>query len=139
MRKLWRKKYPKGCIDISESLVLNYATLTGLCLSTPTRYKLLAEIIVDEMRIMRMNVLRLQAVHNLFGPKKWWFLPRTLKDFEKKTEWTHVLSARFSHVESCLSCILYDAYLLFAAQTAKNQMRTLKYGMGSKVTSGQAR
>ena len=57
-----------------------------------TRYKLLAQIIVDEMRIMRMNVLRLQAVHDFFRNAK--FLPRTLSKFEKQTKWTHVLSAR---------------------------------------------
>ncbi len=56
------------------------------------RYKLLAQIIVDEMRIMSMNILRWQAVHTLF--KKQWFLPSTLQDFENKTRWTHILSAR---------------------------------------------
>ena len=61
---------------------------------TLTRYKLLAQIIVDEMRIMRVNVLRLQAVRKLFGKPVAEVLPRTLSEFEEKTKWTHVLSAR---------------------------------------------
>ncbi len=52
---------------------------------------------VDEMRIMRMNILRWKAVHDLlFGTDSQgkWFVPSTLEDFEKETKWTHVLSAR---------------------------------------------
>ncbi len=61
------------------------------------RYKLLAETMVDEMRIMRMNILRWKAVQNLlFGAHREgrWFVPSTLEDFQKETKWTHVLSAR---------------------------------------------
>jgi hypothetical protein len=62
-----------------------------------TRYKLLAQIIVDEMRIMHMNPLRWKAVHTLLGskpesPSK--FLPRTLDHYEAQTQYTHILSAR---------------------------------------------
>ncbi len=52
---------------------------------------------MDEMRIMRMNILRWKAVHDLlFGAhrKEKWIVPSTLEDFEKETKWTHVLSAR---------------------------------------------
>ncbi len=52
---------------------------------------MLAQIIVDEMRIMRVNIFRL-AVHELIGNK--WFLPGALEDFELETKWTHILSAR---------------------------------------------
>jgi len=68
------------------------------------RYKLLAQIIVDEKRIMRVNVLRRMApkfhsiVLCLLGSLYQhqlvqWFLPSTFNDFEEKTKWTHVLSA----------------------------------------------
>jgi hypothetical protein len=53
---------------------------------------------VDEMRIMRMNILRWKAVHYLLlGATRGriWFVPSTLEDFQKETQWTHVLSARF--------------------------------------------
>ena len=51
---------------------------------------------VDEMRIMRMNILRWKAFHDLlFGAHKgYWFVPSTLENFEEETKWTHVLSAR---------------------------------------------
>ena len=52
---------------------------------------------VDEMRIMRMNILRWKAFHDrLFGAHRQgkWFIPSTLEDFEEETKWTHVLSAR---------------------------------------------
>ncbi len=54
---------------------------------------------VDEMRIMRMNILRWKAVHDLlFGTHRKgevkWFVPSTLENFEEETKWTHVLSAR---------------------------------------------
>jgi hypothetical protein len=57
---------------------------------------MLAEAMVDEMRIMQMNIFRWNVVHNLlFCPiKRPWFVPRTLKSFENETKWTHVLSAR---------------------------------------------
>ncbi len=58
-----------------------------------TRYKLLAQIIVDEMRIMHMNILRWEAVHALLGFMAK-FLPRTLKKYEAQTMYTHILSAR---------------------------------------------
>ncbi len=54
---------------------------------------------VDEMRVMRMNILRWKAVHHLlFGASSVeagkWFVPSTLEDFQEETKWTHVLSAR---------------------------------------------
>ncbi len=46
---------------------------------------------VDEMRIMRMNILRWKAVHYLlFGAHK----------FQNETKWTHVLSARLVPIPS---------------------------------------
>ena len=64
------------------------------------RYKLLAETMVDEMRIMRMNILRWKAVHDLlFGAHKGkWFVPSTLEDFEEENKWTHILSARLEPI-----------------------------------------
>ncbi len=87
----------------SHSCLRSWSPSTSKVLqSTPTllvlaRYKLLAGTMVDEMRIMRMNVLRWKAVHDrLFGTDKKdsWIVPNTLKEFEEETKWTHVLSAR---------------------------------------------
>jgi hypothetical protein len=66
-----------------------------------TRYKLLAQLIVDEMIIMRFNVFRLKGVHDMLGTN-FKFLPITLEEFEDKIKYTHVLSARLLQ---CLSCL----------------------------------
>ena len=62
-----------------------------------SRYKLLAETMVDEMRMMRMNIFRWEAVHSMLREanlEEQWFIPSTLNRFEEETKWTHVLSAR---------------------------------------------
>ncbi len=104
-----------------------------------TRYRLLAQIIVDEMHIMRLNILRWKAIHDLLGN---YCCPSTLDEFEQETTWTHVLSAR-------LLSVLTDYFLdvlsdrddagLIVALMARTPMRTLRCGTGNKEMNGQAR
>jgi hypothetical protein len=105
-----------------------------------TRYKLLAQIIVDEMQIMHMNILRSEAVHTLLGSLAK-ILPRTLNDYEVQTMYTHILSARFSvHAQIVFICCLlgFEAGF-FVALMARSPTKTLRCGTGSKETSGRAR
>jgi hypothetical protein len=66
----------------------------------PCRYRLLAQIIVDEKRIMRMNVFRFESFHGSWEKyhlhEYLFSLPKTLKEFEDATRWTHIMSARFT-------------------------------------------
>jgi hypothetical protein len=55
-------------------------------------------MIVDEKRIMRMNVFRFESLHNVWKKCRLheylFSLPKTLKEFEDNTKWTHIMSAR---------------------------------------------
>jgi hypothetical protein len=68
----------------------------------PCRYRLLAQIIVDEKRIMRMNVFRFESFHGVWEKyhlhEYLFSLPKTLKEFEDATRWTHIMSARCTSV-----------------------------------------
>ena len=67
---------------------------------------MLAQIMVDEKRIMRVNVLRMQSVHTWLGKTAVAeFLPNTLAEFDENTKWTHVLSARFILCVNCFSVL----------------------------------
>jgi hypothetical protein len=70
--------------------------LNHICCYPRCRYRLLAQIIVDEMRIMRMNPFRMKAFRmKVLGKDDYWFIPHTIEKFEEKTKYVHVLSARF--------------------------------------------
>jgi hypothetical protein len=58
-----------------------------------TRYRLLADIMIDEMCIMRMNIFRWDVIQNL-SVFKW----DSLDEMEESTKWTHVLSARLLRI-----------------------------------------
>jgi hypothetical protein len=120
---------------------------------------------VDEMRIMQMNILRWKAVHNLlfgaeeeavhnlpFGAeeeagyasaslrKRWnWLVPSNLEDFENETKWTHVLSARSVSITHIFDSFSYDMAVCAAAPTERSQMKTLRCGTGSKEMNGLGR
>jgi hypothetical protein len=115
------------------------------------RYKLLAQIIVDEKKVMQMNVFRFERVHSVwkhFRLHEYFFsLPKTLREFEEATERTHIMSARCI-ISFYASPSLPSSYtkkkhealsMTFTALTEKCPMRTLSYGTESKGTSGQAR
>jgi hypothetical protein len=79
----------------------------------PCRYRLLAQIIVDEKRIMRMNVFRFESFHGVWEKyhlhEYLFSLPKTtLKDFEDATRWTHIMSARFTSA----FCDRFDSQLM---------------------------
>ncbi len=97
----------------------------------------------EEMYIMRMNIFRWKVVHAIFGTGTKRILPCTIDEFESKTKWTHILSARL-----LLNVNLFDGVMsinnlklleCITALMEKSQMRTLRFGMENKEKSGLVR